>query len=305
MKNTIRSISLISIVLLGLISACTPTPVASPPELTEPPVEIPPETIQTASPSPTPLPGTETIPLDTFADSIPWLPMVNTARPGSVYFLFNLNKPPFTNVLVREAFNAAIDRDALVQVAQAHGATDPIAATTLTPSATLGRDLYKRVGVAFHPSTARELLSQAGYTNLDTFPSITLMTNPGKDEINIRLAEEAIRMWQIHLGITVNLEVIKGSEYWELVASDPTEIFLSGWAADYNDPDGFLLVNFRTGSQYNYTKFSNLEFDELVDLASDTSDPATRQALYIQAEQILCEIEIPLIPIYHTTFNIP
>jgi peptide/nickel transport system substrate-binding protein/oligopeptide transport system substrate-binding protein len=77
------------------------------------------------------------------------------------------------------------------------------------------------------------------------------------------------------------------------------------WAADYNDPDNFLNVLFHSGSEYNYGNFSSSEFDQLVDSASGSSDPAKRQELYIQAESLLCETEAALIPLYHVKYNLP
>jgi oligopeptide transport system substrate-binding protein len=304
MNKSIGAVFLAFVFLMILLSGCAPASTPIPP--TAIPATSTPESTATQipSPSPTPLPGIEVVPLDTLGNSIPWLPMENTARPGSYYFLFNLSKPPFTNVLVRQAFAAAIDREAIVRIAIENGATNPRAATTFTPPETLGRDLYNAVGVPFHPADSRQLLTQAGYTDLANFPPVTLITNPGKDGVNAKIGEEMIRMWKIYLGVDVTLEVVT-ENYFDRARTNPTEIFFSIWAADYNDPDGFLLENFHTGSQYNYNYFSNNEFDELVDRAAAASDPLARQELYIQAERILCEEEVALIPIYHTTFNIP
>ena len=289
------TLAILAVLMIGCAPASTPTPV---------PATFTPEPTPTLFPSPTPLPGIEVLPLDSLGNSIPWLPMENSARPGSFFFLFNLSKPPFTNVLVRRAFAAAIDRGALATIAREYGVTTPRPATTFTPPETLGRDLYNAIGVSFHPSSARQLLAQAGFTDLGNFPSITLMTNPGPDGLHTRMSEEIIRMWKIYLGIDVSLEIVAGG-YFDRVQADPAEIFWSGQAADYNDPDDFLLEIFRTGAQYNLNHFSNLEFDELVDRAAAAGDPAMRQELYIQAERILCETEAAVIPIYHTTFNIP
>jgi ABC-type transport system substrate-binding protein len=255
----------------------------------------------TQIPSSTSLPGLETLPLDMLGKSIPWLPMENTARPSSYYYLFNLSQPPFTNVLVRQAFAAAIDREAIVRIAKEFGETNARPAMTFTPPETLGRDLYNAVGIAFHPAKARQLLTQAGYTSVDNFPPIVLLTLPG---VNKRIGEEMIRMWQIYLGVNVTLEAVPEG-YYDRIQTDPSEIFVSLWSADYNDPDGFLAENFHTGYPYNYNHFSNNEFDELIDRAAAATDPALRQELYIQAEQILCETEVAVIPIYHTTLNIP
>lgn len=302
MKKSIDSVFVMFVFLTVLLSACAPasTPIPATPEPTETP--LPPT--ETPLPLPTSLPGVESLPLDTLGKNIPWLPMENSARPGSYYFLFNLSKPPFTNVLVRQAFAAAIDREAIVRIAQENGATNPRPATTFTPPETLGRDLFNAVGVPFRPANGRQLLTQAGYTDLSNFPPVTLITNPGPERVNAKIGEEMIRMWQIYLGVNVTLEVVP-EKYFDRVQTDPTEIFFSNWAADYNDPDDFLLENFHTGSQYNYNHFSNLEFDGLVDRAATASDPAVRQELYVQAERILCETEVALIPVYHTTFNIP
>jgi ABC-type oligopeptide transport system substrate-binding subunit len=59
---------------------------------------------------------------------------------------------------------------------------------------------------------------------------------------------------------------------------------------------------FHSGSQTNYGKFSNSEFDQLVDSAAKSKNPAERQELYIRAERLLCETEAAVIPIYHATF---
>ena len=39
--------------------------------------------------------------------------------------------------------------------------------------------------------------------------------------------------------------------------------------------------------------------------AAGLSDPDERQALYIQAETLLCETEAALIPLYHEVGNLP
>jgi len=87
--------------------------------------------------------------------------------------------------------------------------------------------------------------------------------------------------------------------------SDPPELFWQGWAADQNDPDNFLAEIFRSDSQYNFGKFSSRDFDRLMLNAAGSKDPLTRQAFYIQAERLLCEVEAALIPLYHATVEIP
>jgi ABC-type oligopeptide transport system substrate-binding subunit len=254
------------------------------------------------------LPGSVVLPVDTLGKNKPWLPLDNSARPGTYYFYFNLSKPPFNSVLVRQAFAAAIDREALVEIAARYGATNPRPATSFTPPETLGRDLYNEVGIPFDPAHAQELLVQAGYADAGKFPPVTLLINVGGDAapgFHVKITDEMVRMWEQHLGIKVTVEVVNWGTYRDRIASNPPEMFRTSWAADYNDPDNFLREVFDSGSEYNYGKFSNSEFDLLVNRAKNSYDPAQRQELYIQAERILCETEAVLIPIFHSTYNIP
>ncbi len=164
MNRSARSVFFVFVLVTALLTSCAAPSATLPAAFTPETLLDTPTAEATLPPAPTEviLPGVEVIPVDTLRTSIPWLPMENTARPTSIFFLFNLSKPPFTNVLVRQAFAAAIDREAIAQIARDGGATDPRPATSLTPPETLGRDLFNVVGVSFKPSDARDLLNQAG-----------------------------------------------------------------------------------------------------------------------------------------------
>jgi oligopeptide transport system substrate-binding protein len=71
----------------------------------------------------------------------------------------------------------------------------------------------------------------------------------------------------------------------------------AGWIADYNDAQNYLYLSQTSTRQQNYARFSNPEYDRLMDEASLTADVAKRAALLEQAEGILLE-EMPVIPIY-------
>jgi oligopeptide transport system substrate-binding protein len=233
------------------------------------------------------------------APSIPWLPLDESAVPATYYYSFNLAKPPFDNRLVRQAFALAVDRQMIVDIAKDRGSRQPRPATTFTPPEVLGRDLYGQVGLPFDPATARELLAQAGYPNGEGFPEVTLVFN--YQEGHEAIANAVVAMWRDHLGVSVGLESVDDWDaYLERLATDAPPVFRLGWAADYNDPDNFLMATFHsTSDQARVKNFANAQFDRLVEQAAAASDPATRQALYIQAERILCEQEAAVIPIYY------
>ncbi|MBT3189785.1 MAG: hypothetical protein HN736_12960 [Anaerolineae bacterium] len=314
MQDIKKSIGFAFLVLMLLMisSGCgvlsTPVPINTPSPVPPTFTLVPPTATATVIPSPTPLPGAVVLPIDSFEKSTPWLPMEKSARPGTYYFYFNLSKPPFNNFLVRQAFAASIDREALVEVAKKYGADNPRPATTFTPPEILGRDLYNAVGISFNPANAKDFLAQAGYSDPSKFPPVTMLINVGGDAapgFHVKITDEMVKMWQQYLGIKVSVEIINWGPYLERIDSSPSEIFRLSWAADYNDPDNFLREIFKSDSRYNYGNFSNSEFNELVDRASKSTDPAKRQELYIQAERILCETETALIPIFYSTYDIP
>jgi len=315
MKKSIYLVFLAFVILTVLLSGCVPvsTPVPTSVPSTFTPSTIPPtftpEPTATLIPSPTPLPGSVTLPLDTLGKSSPWLPLDKTARPGVSYVGFNTLKPPFNNPLVRQAFAYAIDRDVLVEMAIRYKSINPVHATTLTPPETLGRDLYNEVGAKYAPQTANDLLTQAGYSDPASFPKVVFLVNASGDTApgaRFNVANAMADMWKTHLGITVEVQAIQAfSDYNNRLRSDTPDLFWMGWAADYNDPDNFLSELFNSGSEYNYGNFSNSDFDNLVNRAKNSFNPAKRQELYIQAERILCETEAALIPLWHSTYNIP
>jgi serine/threonine protein kinase len=247
-----------------------------------------------------PLPGPETVPLSNMTSSIPWLPLDESALPATYYYGFNVAKPPFDNRLVRQAFAAAVDRQAIADLANSLGINDVRPATTFTPPETLGRDLYGQVGLPFDPGRARELLAQAGYPNGAGFPTVNLVFN--YLEGHQAVADAVVSMWRENLGVTVELDSVDNWDvYIERLNTDAPAIFRLGWTADYNDPDNFLLTTFHSTSEHARGKnFANSEFDKLVEQAvAAAGDPATRQAQYIQAERVLCEREAAIIPLYH------
>ncbi len=304
-----RGLSLLALAIV--LFACTPqsTPAPIEPTSTSVPTAIPTTTL-TVTPSPIPptatataLPGVVVLPLETLGQDIPWLPWDDSARLAAHVIHVNVLRPPFNSVLVRQAFAAAIDRQAIAAMAEKYGERGVTPATTLTPPRILGRDLYGDVGISFNPEKAKSWLGEAGYTDPSAFPASTIIVNsygeraPGA---RYNMAKEMARMWKENLGVTVQVEALKPAAFNDRLQNNPPELMWIGWAADVNDPDNFMRV-FQSGSEFNRGKFSSPEYDALVDRAGYLKDPATRQELYIQAERLLTEIEAAAIPLYHFT----
>jgi hypothetical protein len=253
----------------------------------------------TNTPGPTPLPGDVIVPIDKMASSIPWLPSDPNAGPAITVIVFNTNQPPFNDPLVRQALAATVDRQIIAQIARDYGQKNVRPATSFIPPQTLGLDLYEQIGIPFDPDRARTLLAQAGYANGTNFPSTIIYTNPAGFRVPIVTA--IAEMWKTHLNITIKVEVAKDFAIWqERLSNNPPPLYRVTWyTTDTNDPDFFGNI-FRMGTELK-SGFSNSTFDQLIDQAAQSTDPALRQELYIQAERILCEEEVPIIPLFSST----
>ena len=91
-------------------------------------------------------------------------------------------------------------------------------------------------------------------------------------------------------GLTVNLKPQPRKQQLKLLLSGDYEIGIDGWGPDFADPITFLDL-FTTDSAYNFDKYSNKEYDELIhkvktDLAGD--EKARFEAMK-QAEKILLQ----------------
>ncbi|GAG71749.1 unnamed protein product [marine sediment metagenome] len=199
------------------------------------------------------------------------------------------------NPLVRKAFSAAINRQALIDFILKGGQTP---ATTFTCPGLFGHiPPAEGVGIGYDPEAAKKYLADAGYPGGKGLPEVTLMFNTS--EAHAKIAQAIQQMWKDVLGVDVNLTNQEWKVYLETLTEDAPQIFRLGWGADYADANNFVYEVFHSTDSDNNLKWSNAEFDRTVEQAARETDPAKRYELYKRAEQILCEEEAAMAPIYH------
>lgn len=215
---------------------------------------------------------------------------------ATYFFRFNVTKPPFDNILVRKAFNYAVDKNAIVKYVTKG---DEVPAKTFVP---IGMPGYESPdGSPYSVNEAKQFLAQAGYPDGKGFPTIELLYNTSESNKNI--AEVLQQMWKSNLNVNVRLLNQEWKVFLNTTKMLDYEISRASWIGDYIDPNTFLDM-FITDGGNNRTGWSNTKYDSLIKMAAKENDQTKRFDLFKRAEKILVEDELPIIPIYfYVTHN--
>ena len=204
------------------------------------------------------------------------------------YVGLNTDEPPFDDVNVRKALNYAIDLDSIAEnvmdgrVSPARGVIPPG-----FPSYTENLQSYN-----FNPELARELMSQSSYADdwaAGTLPRITLSISGSFGAAVPPYLEVMLEQWNQELNIEADIQQTEWATFLQDVNDSKYQMFALGWIADYPDPENFLDILFRTGSENNNTNYSNPEVDRLLEEASVERDRERRFQLYNQVEQLILD----------------
>ncbi len=209
---------------------------------------------------------------------------------STYYYVIQTTKAPFDDARVRKALALAIDKEELVDTVTRGG---EIPAVGMVPEMAG----YDGLGYPeYDPDQARSLLAEAGYPNGIGFPTFSLLYNT--DETHKAIAEYVQQSWRNNLGINVTLENQEWATYLANRNAGNFDVARAGWVGDYQDPNTFLDM-FITGAGMNGGKYSNPEYDALINQAARMPDGPERMATLLAAETILILEDQALIPFYY------
>lgn len=214
---------------------------------------------------------------------------------------FNFTKGPFRDQTgpakdLRQAFNLAIDRKKLVEVACARGTTCAVADGGL-----ISKGLKGYVGdakdplAAFDPTKARGLLKGADPDGSKT-SALTYWTNPS--ELNKAVAENLQSQWQENLGVHVDIQTVERQQFFQRQEKFEFILARTGWQADYDHPQDWFDNLFITGAGNSADGYSNAQLDALVTMANAKQLEEARRD-YEQAAKIMID-DVRYIPLYYT-----
>ena len=219
-------------------------------------------------------------------------------RLATSYTIFNTQKAPFDNAKVRMALSLAVDREYVANtlmigtVAPATnfvgpGISDVEAGSSFeeVTRANNGGDFFNVSDYEADLAKAKELLAEAGYPNGEGFPIIEYMTNDAG--YNKPVAEYLQSAWK-DLGITMDIKIVEWSTFTPTRRAGDFQVARNGWVYDYDDPSNMINL-LETNNGNNDGKYSNPEFDALVEKARTTADKEEHYKLLHEAENMLLE----------------
>jgi len=213
---------------------------------------------------------------------------------GVYYYTFNTTKPPFNDVRVRQALAMAVNRELLVDKISLAG---ELPAYGFVPDGTANYTSQKvpwaKMTQAQRDTAAVKLMTEAGYGSRKPL-KFQLAYNTSENHKKIAVALAA--MWK-KLSVDVELVNIELKVHYANLRQGDFQMGRAGWIADYNDAQSYLFLSQTSTKQQNFSRFSNPEFDKLMEQAATTGDVQKRAGLLEQAETILLK-ELPVLPLY-------
>jgi peptide/nickel transport system substrate-binding protein len=205
---------------------------------------------------------------------------------------FQISKEPFDNEKLRRALVMATDnsvyRDLVFQGRGDVGENHHVA--PVQP------EYFKLPPLQRDVEGAKKLLEEAGYPD-----GLELTIDVGNTDGPWH--QTVCEIWRDQLqeiGVTLNINVMPASKYWEIW--DKTPFGATSWT---HRPLGTMVLSlgYRTGVPWNETHFANAEFDAALNDAEGTLDVEERRAKMEKVEKILQDAAVMVQPVWRPVFT--
>jgi len=198
-----------------------------------------------------------------------------------------IDTPVASDPRVREAFELALDREALVNSVFDNW-FEP-ACSPISPDTVYATEASNECP-PFDPERARELLDEAG---VETPVQLTMKVSNTPD--TLRLAQ-AIQGSVSAGGFDIELEPVEYTTLLDDQTGGDFEILQLGWSGRI-DPHGNMFSFLSTGQANNYSGFSDERVDALLERAAREVDTDRRADLYGQVVTLVHEAD-PIVYLY-------
>jgi peptide/nickel transport system substrate-binding protein/oligopeptide transport system substrate-binding protein len=219
-----------------------------------------------------------------------WAPHIQYQDDLNIFYLgLNCSRPPFDNVLVRQAVNYAIDVQRIIDKVKNGNAT---AASGPIPPGLI--DPYPKIKYGFDPQRARKILANSGY---EDGLEIELWQSQSSQLLYVT---EAIQAQLEAVGIHVKIVRNDWNLYSKAVSEGVPDMYYRSWYADYPHAENFLAPLFESEvSQRRWTRYSHNDLDSFIHKIQFTTDGQQLQNYIHQANSILIH-DVPWVYLWHT-----
>ncbi|MBQ0992866.1 ABC transporter substrate-binding protein [Micromonospora sp. PSH03] len=188
-----------------------------------------------------------------------------------------INRPLAQNAKVRQAFEHAIDRKALVDAV--FNGLHAAACSPISPASTFSSP-EAQTCPAHDPAKAKQLLAEAG---VQTPYTVTMLASNTPD--TLRLAQ-ALQSMVKDGGFDLKINPVEYSSLLDEQDRGNFELLQLGWSGRI-DPDANITNFVGTGASQNVAGYSNPQLDTLLTQARQAGDVEERRKLYGQAVTLL------------------
>lgn len=205
----------------------------------------------------------------------------------------NVSDPLFQDVNVRRALNHAVDKDLIIEAV--YGGRAVALPGPLSP---YNNFVNKNLApYPYDPDQARALLAEAGWSDGDGDGMLDKDGQPLAFTLDTLeewrpLAEAVAGMFR-EIGIDASVRFWDYSVVQEQLLACERQAFLDDWGDSAFDPVGHFEAKWHTfveGQPYgrgNFMCYSNPRVDELIKAGETEADPAARQEIYDEAQQLV------------------
>lgn len=211
------------------------------------------------------------------------------------YIGFNISKPPFDDINIRQAFCYATNKNKIIQVILKDTATN---ANSIIPPGMPGYNANLG-GFEYNIDKAKALIASSKYQRAENIPPIKF-TISGLGGYIPDYIGALIQDWKNNLGVNISVRQLEPEIFLYRLKDEADEMFYLGWIADYPDPQDFLENLFSTDYFYNTGKYSNPQVDSFLEKAAAEPDTTKRLNIYKQAEEIIVK-DAACIPLWFET----
>lgn len=209
---------------------------------------------------------------------------------GLIYLAFRFRDGPVTDVRVRKALAYGVDRRVLAEVLPAN---EEVATGGMVPPVLAGHT--PDVALRFDPEEGRRLLDRVESVGTLEFAA----PRGGRGRIVREVVHSLTEMWRENLGVETAVTLFEpedADDIWE--GDDPAPHGACAfWYPGYTDPEYYLRLLLHSDALSNYGRFSDQEYDALVERARRDPRERERLALFHAADRLAVSQAVAAIPL--------